>query len=147
MSMLLLLLKNGQWDVCTGRRCSAKETVFGSLSNFCCPWRRSGMNRIGHPDWVKLCVELKCAKPKYEIFLCYNHSKTAPVHLLSVNLTICLAKQNFYFRYRTFTSFTPFHIWITLFRMCSYNDIPNVDLSLESEPVAILSSSDDEGEK
>ena len=60
MSMLLLLLKNSQWDVCTGRRCSAKESVFGSLPNFCCPEMRSGLNRIGHPDWVKLCVELNC---------------------------------------------------------------------------------------
>ena len=23
--------------------------------------RSSGLNRIGHPDWVKLCVELNCA--------------------------------------------------------------------------------------
>ena len=37
VSMLLLLLKCRQWDVCTGRRCPAKETVFGSLPNFCCP--------------------------------------------------------------------------------------------------------------
>ena len=58
--MLLLLLKNGQWDVCTGRRCSAKESVFGSLPNFCCPGKRSGMNRISHPNWVKLCVDLNC---------------------------------------------------------------------------------------
>ena len=32
--------------------------------------RRSGMNRIGHPDWVKLCVELNCA-PNQNTF-CYN---------------------------------------------------------------------------
>ena len=31
--------------------------------------RRSGMNRIGHPDWVKLCVELNCA-PNQNTF-CY----------------------------------------------------------------------------
>ena len=35
--LLLLLLKKRQWDVCTGRRCSAKESVFGSLPNFYCP--------------------------------------------------------------------------------------------------------------
>ena len=30
---------------------------------------RSGLNRISHPDWVKLSVELNLrAKPKYEIF-------------------------------------------------------------------------------
>ena len=45
----------------------AKETVFGSLSNFCCPNKGGpGWNRISHPDWVKLCVELNWrAKPKY----------------------------------------------------------------------------------
>ena len=37
VSMLLLLLKSRQWDVCTGRCCPAKETGFGSLPNFCCP--------------------------------------------------------------------------------------------------------------
>ena len=70
VSMQLLLLKNGQWDVCTGRRCSAKETVFGSLPNFCCPGKRYGFNRIGHPDWVKLCVQLNCA-PNQNTF-CYK---------------------------------------------------------------------------
>ena len=55
--LLLLLLKNRQWDLYTGRSCSAKETVFGSLPNFCYPERRSGLNRISHTDWVKLCVE------------------------------------------------------------------------------------------
>ena len=59
--LLLLLLKNGQWDVCTGQHCSAKETVFGSLPNFYCLEKRSGRNRIGHPDWVKLCIKLNCA--------------------------------------------------------------------------------------
>ena len=68
--MLLLLLKNRQWDVCTGRRCSVKETVFGSLPNFCCLERRSRLNRISHPDWMKLCVELNCA-PNQNSF-CYK---------------------------------------------------------------------------
>ena len=68
--MLLQLLKNGLCDVCTGRRCSAKESVFGSLLNFFCLEKRSGMNRIGHPDWVKLCVELSCA-PNQNTF-CYK---------------------------------------------------------------------------
>ena len=68
--MLLLLLKNGQWDVCTGRRCSAKETVSGSSPNFCCPGKSYGLNRIGHPDWVKWCVELNCAPNQNNN--CYN---------------------------------------------------------------------------
>ena len=37
------------------------KRLFGSLPNFSCPERRSGMNRISHPDWVKLCVELSYA--------------------------------------------------------------------------------------
>ena len=68
--MLLVLLKNGQWDACTGRRCSAKETVFGSLPNFCYPGKSSGLNRIGNSDWVKLCVELNCAPNQNTI--CYR---------------------------------------------------------------------------
>ena len=61
MLLLLLLLKNGQCDVCTGRRPPAKETGFGSLPDFLTGNERSGLNRIGHPDWVKLSVELNCA--------------------------------------------------------------------------------------
>ena len=68
--MLLLQLKNCQWDVCTGRRCSAKESVFGSFPNFCCPERRWGFCRISHPGWVKLCVELSYAPNKNSF--CYN---------------------------------------------------------------------------
>ena len=37
---------------------------------------RPGMNRISHPDWVKLSVELNLrAKPKYEISLHYRFNK------------------------------------------------------------------------
>ena len=53
---------------------SPEENVFGSLPNFCCPERRSGWNRIGHPDWVKLCVELNCA-PNQNTF-CYTRMKS-----------------------------------------------------------------------
>ena len=59
VSMLLLLLKNGQWDVCTGRHYSAKECVW-QLTQFLWPERKSGLDRIGHPDWVKLCIKLNC---------------------------------------------------------------------------------------
>ena len=58
VSILLLLLKSRQWDVCTGRRCPAKKAGFGSLPNFCCPGKEVRNDRIGHPDWVKLCVVL-----------------------------------------------------------------------------------------
>ena len=34
--------------------------------------RSSGLNRIGHPDWVKLCVELNCA-PNQNTF-CYKQN-------------------------------------------------------------------------
>ena len=60
-----MLLKNGQCDVCTGRCSPAKESGFPVARK-----ERPGLNRIVHPDWVKLSVELNLrAKPKYEIFL------------------------------------------------------------------------------
>ena len=62
VSMLLLLLfKSSQWDVCTERSCSAKENVWRLFTSLCCPERCSGVNRLSHPDWVKLCVELNYA--------------------------------------------------------------------------------------
>ena len=30
--------------------------------NYCCPERWFGVNRISHPDWVKVCVELNYAR-------------------------------------------------------------------------------------
>ena len=63
---MLLLLKNRQWDVYTRRRCSAKESVFGSLPNFCCPeWRSGGGG--DKSSWlgeIMRRIELH-AKPKY----------------------------------------------------------------------------------
>ena len=38
-----------------------EKSVFGSFPNFCYPERRFWMNRISHPDWGKLCVELNYA--------------------------------------------------------------------------------------
>ena len=31
--------------------------VFEGFANLCCPERWFGLNRISHPDWVKLCVD------------------------------------------------------------------------------------------
>ena len=50
----------------------SQKKVFDSFPNLCCPKRWSGMNRISHPDWVKLCVDpngrIKLrAKQKYKI--------------------------------------------------------------------------------
>ena len=37
---------------------SEEEKVFGGLSPiWCCPEKWSGLNRISHPDWVKICVD------------------------------------------------------------------------------------------
>ena len=84
--------RNGQLDVCTGRCCSAKETVFGSLPNFCCPEKRSGMNRIGHPDWVKLCVELNCA-PNQNAF-CYKLLYSLKGHLAEYQRRLAETRSN-----------------------------------------------------
>ena len=59
--LLLLLLKNSQWDVCTEQSCSAKRNVWRLFPSLCCAERCSGLNRISHPDWMKLCVELNYA--------------------------------------------------------------------------------------
>ena len=56
--MLLLLLKSRQWDVRTGRHCPAKESVFGSLPNFCCPGKSSWLGEIMRQ------IKLR-AKPEY----------------------------------------------------------------------------------
>ena len=35
-----------------------KKRVFGGFSPiWCCPEKWSGLNRISHPDWVKICVD------------------------------------------------------------------------------------------
>ena len=53
------------WSAYSSQRgCVWQLTRFGGRK-----WR-SGVNRISHPDWVTLSVELNLrAKPKYEIFL------------------------------------------------------------------------------
>ena len=56
-------------------------TVFPS---YCCPERWLGMNRISHPDWVKLCIELNYAPNKNtKILFCYNIKKFTEFILLS----------------------------------------------------------------
>ena len=70
MSMLLLLLlETASGDVRTRQCRPAKEVVFGSLPNSRCSQSRSGLNRIGRPGWVKLCVKLNGA-PNQNIY-CY----------------------------------------------------------------------------
>ena len=55
---------------------SQKEWVC-QLTRFASRKWRSGLNRISHPDWVKLSVELNLrAKPKYEISLHYSITLT-----------------------------------------------------------------------
>ena len=49
-----------------------KRKCLAAFRSLCCPERWSGMNRICHPDWVKICVDPKGriklrAKQKYEI--------------------------------------------------------------------------------
>ena len=48
---------------------SIKETRSSSLPDLLTGNEKSGVNRIDHPDWVNLSVELNLrAKPKYNIF-------------------------------------------------------------------------------
>ena len=58
---------------------SQREWVW-QLTQFAARKRRSGVNRIGHPDWVKLSVELNCApnqNTKFSLPL-QMHKKTSP---------------------------------------------------------------------
>ena len=59
--------------------------------------RRSRLNRIGHPDWVKLCVELNCA-PNQNTF-CYRLVKAIISELtlssMSAQLWKIMHKQSF----------------------------------------------------
>ena len=72
--VLLLLFKRANCHyVCPERRSSGEEKCLAAFPNLCCSERWSGMNRISHPDWVKICVDpngqIKLrAKQKYEIF-------------------------------------------------------------------------------
>ena len=92
-----------QCDVCTGRRSPAKETGFGSLPDLLTGNERSGVNRISHPDWVKLTVELNLrAKPKYEIFLfstVFYSSPDKPYQIFLVVWCICTDCRIDYFYY------------------------------------------------
>ena len=50
--MLLLLLKTSVLN-----KVVLQKRVFDGFPNLCCPERWFGLNRISHPDWVKLCVD------------------------------------------------------------------------------------------
>ena len=52
----------------------AKETGFGSLPDLLTGNERSGLNRISHPDWLKLSVELNCAPNQNTKFSSSLHS-------------------------------------------------------------------------
>ena len=49
------------WPFFNSSSSSSSMDTRGNLSNLWCPGKRSGLNWIGHPDWVKLCGELNCA--------------------------------------------------------------------------------------
>ena len=101
------LLKNGQCDVCTGRRPPAKETGFGSLPDLLTGNERSGVNRIGHPDRVKLSVELNCAP---------NQNTDFPFHY-TLHLGVeAIEKGAFWFPSTTVSNFTYLlYIYIRIF--------------------------------
>ena len=67
---MLLLFKSRLRDVCTGRRCPAKKSVFGSLPNFWCPVKeiRDDLDKSSWLGEIMRRINLR-AKPKYEIFL------------------------------------------------------------------------------
>ena len=70
--MLLLLKRADSKYVCPFQKL-LRKTVFGGLSPiWCCPEIWSGLNRISHPDWGKICVDHNDqinlrTKQKYEV--------------------------------------------------------------------------------
>ena len=58
------------------------------------------------------------------------------VHLLSANLTMYMTWRNFCFWYSTIMSLTVLNSWSTSLWMCSCNNIPNVDFSIDFYAVA-----------
>ena len=78
MVVVLLLFKRVvSHYICPEQRSSEKEKVFGGFPYLCCPERWSGLNRLSHSDWVKLCIDPKgrinlCAKQKCEILSATN---------------------------------------------------------------------------
>ena len=60
---------------------SSQRDVFGSLTDLLPGKRRSGVNRIGHPDWVKLSVELNCAPNQ--------NTKISRLLQLQTNSSVC----------------------------------------------------------
>ena len=59
--------------VCPVRKSSEKESVSRAFPNLVLPGKKwFGLNRISHPDWVKICVDHNGqinlrAKQKYEV--------------------------------------------------------------------------------
>ena len=84
-------MKNGLCDVCTGRRPPAKKSVFGSLTHLLAGNERSGLNRISHPDWLKLSVELNCAPNQNTNFpFHYRTKKRQNFHRRFVLRSLCV---------------------------------------------------------
>ena len=54
-------LRAGRWDVCTELSRSVKRGCVWQLPQFLLPGKESRVNRISHPEWVKLYVELNYA--------------------------------------------------------------------------------------
>ena len=80
LSMLLLLLKKRPvWCLHWPAFSSQKDFVC-QLTQFAARERRSGMNRIVHPDWVKLSVELNCA-PNQNMKFSFHYKYTTPTHV------------------------------------------------------------------
>ena len=61
---------------------SQKEWVW-QLTQFLAGNERSGLNRIGHPDWVKLSVELNCTPNQ-------NTKFSLPLHIHKYNRSLIL---------------------------------------------------------
>ena len=74
VSMLLLLFKSRSETSALGGVVQLKRVCLAAYPISWYSEKRYGLNRIGHPDWVKLCVELNCApyqNPKFSFNYIY----------------------------------------------------------------------------
>ena len=81
------------------------KSVFDGFPNLCFPERRFGLNKISHPDWVKLCVDPNAriklrAKQKCEILSAPISYRSCPpcvtAHCLTVSTSCGAQRQQTY---------------------------------------------------
>ena len=136
--MLLLRLKSPpvrrlQWTALFSQR----ECVW-QLTQFLLPGKRLSLNRIGHPYWVKLCIELNCV-PNQNTF-CYRFLSSVRdkpyIHTeckKNKTFSLCFAVLNPCF---VISSFHPLFVfyYVCFSSACEMSTLPGVRAATASTP-------------